>query len=93
MAAERSGVGHSAALGNMPRVMDKDEAVEHAHEMAWSRDLADQLAAYPNEYVALDGGAIVAHARSFIALMAETKRLGIANPYVVAVPPPGAQAL
>jgi Family of unknown function (DUF5678) len=62
------------------------EPLEHAEQMAWSRALADQIAQYRGEFVALADGRIVGHNADLLALMADVRRLGIQRPYIVSVP-------
>ena len=62
------------------------EPPEYAEQLAWSRALADELAQYRGEFVALADARIVAHNADFLALMAEVERLGIDQPYIVSVP-------
>ena len=62
------------------------EPMEYAEQLAWSRALADELAHYRGEFVALTDARIVAHNADFLALMAEVERLGTGRPYIVSVP-------
>ena len=62
------------------------EPMEYAEQLAWSRALADELAHYRGEFVALADARIVAHNADFLALMTEVERLGVERPYIVSVP-------
>ena len=62
------------------------EPMVYAEQLAWSRALADELAHYRGEFVALGDARIVAHNADFLALMAEVERLGVERPYIVSVP-------
>ncbi len=60
--------------------------MEYAEQVAWSRALADELADYRGEFVALADARIVAHNADFLALMAEVEGLGVERPFIVSVP-------
>ena len=62
------------------------ETMEYAEQLAWSHALADELAQYRGEFVALADARIVAHNADFLALMAEVEGLGVERPFIVSVP-------
>ncbi len=62
------------------------ETMKYAEQLAWSHALADELAHYRGEFVALADARVVAHNADFPALMAEVEGQGVERPFIVSVP-------
>lgn len=60
-----------------------------SRELEWRRIHADDLQAFANEWVALEGEQIVAHGSDPAEVVAEARARGIQTPYVFYVEPSG----
>jgi hypothetical protein len=59
-----------------------------AVEMAWLSDHLEEVARhYPGEWLAIDGGTLVAHGSDLAIVFAQAAAAGHPDPFVTAVPP------
>jgi Family of unknown function (DUF5678) len=65
-----------------PRAMRPGVSAFRDRELEWRQTHAEELRAYANEWVALEGEEIIAHDRDPVRVFEQAKQRGISSPYI-----------